>query len=725
MSLLEENQVEKNAKILIVDDLEQNLFSMKQLLKKVDVEVFTASSGKEALSLMLQHDYSVVILDVQMPEMDGFEVASLMRGYEQTEMIPIIFVTAISKEDKNVIRGYELGAVDYIFKPVEPLIFKSKVEGFLRLSTQQKKLIDRVASLTRSLDDIESVTFTELFELGDIQQLQNEFCMATGVASIITKPDGTPITEPSNFCRLCSDIIRQTDKGLANCHKSDAVLGQYNPTGPIIRPCMSGGLWDAGAAISIGNIQIANWLIGQVRNQTQSENQMRAYARDIGADEEELIEAFRDVPVMPKEQFENIAQFLYTLANQLSTSAYQNIQQARYINDLKKAQAEQKKLQDKLLQSKKMESIGRLAGGVAHEFNNMLSVILGNAEILLEDYSSSELLSTSLKEIKKAAERSAAVTNQLMAFGSKQLVSPRVLNLNEAIKNILKVLKNLTGQNIILSWKPDKDLWPVKIDPVQIGQILTNLCTNAKEAIRKNGRITIEVQNKQIDKDFCEHNIEAKPGDYVRLTFKDDGCGMNSKTLAHIFEPFYSTAEFGQKAGLGLATVYGIVRQNNGFIDINSQLEKGTCFNIYLPPFKEAVIQPVSTDNTPVKQKETILVVEDEKAILQMSIMMLKRIGYSVLSALTAEEAIQIASENNPGDIHLLMTDIAGLEVPVQELVEKITVFQPELNCLFMSGGTFDRTYTQQLQNIKINYINKPFSKNDLSAKLKEIFEEP
>jgi len=202
----------------------------------------------------------------------------------------------------------------------------------------EEALEKRIVALTMPLDDAERINFEDLFNLDDIQRLQDEFASATGVASIITHTDGTPITRPSNFCRLCNDIIRKTDKGRANCYKSDAVIGRLSPKGPIIQPCMSGGLSDAGAGISVGGQHIASWLIGQVRDATQTEDKMRAYAREIGVDESTLVEAFLEVPSMSRERFGQIAQMLFTLANQLSTTAYQNVQQARFITERKQAE---------------------------------------------------------------------------------------------------------------------------------------------------------------------------------------------------------------------------------------------------------------------------------------------------------------------------------------------------------------------------------------------------
>jgi len=655
------------------------------------------------------------------------------------------------------------------------------------------------------------IAFEELFDINEIQRLQDEYAAATGVASIITHPDGTPITAPSNFTHLCSQIIRKTEKGCANCQRSDAVIGSHHPNGPIMQQCLSGGLWDAGAAITVGGHHIANWLIGQVRDETQTEEKMRAYAREIGADEPSFMKAFRDVPAMSREQFERIAKVLFTLASQLSTTAYQNVQQARFISERRRAEealraseerfrmlfeqsadpsllirgdvfvdcnkaaveilhapskdellhthpweisperqpdgrrskekagellarveragalrfewmhrrwngeefpvevsltalrdggemliytvwrdiaerkqaeteikeseekyrtlvesipqkiytknrqsvymtcnenftrdlgitaeelagktdynffpreladkyrsddmrimgsgktealeeqyirkgktawaytvktpirdkagdisgimgvfsditehkreeAEKERLREQLHHSQKMESVGRLAGGVAHDFNNMLGVILGYAELALAKVDPSEPLFNHLQEIFKATKRSAHMTRQLLAFARKQTIAPKVLDLNETVEGMLKIIRRLIGEDIDMVWLPAANLWPVKIDPSQLDQILANLCINSRDAISGQGKITIETKNVSFDEACCANQSGCVPGEFALLAVSDNGCGMDRKTMEMLFEPFFTTKGVGQGTGLGLATVYG------------------------------------------------------------------------------------------------------------------------------------------------------------------------
>jgi PAS domain S-box-containing protein len=848
--------------------------------------------------------------------------------------------------------------------------------------TGQKRIEEainkRLVALTRPMDS-GGVTFEELFNIDDVQRLQDEFARATGVASIITHPDGTPLTAPSNFTRLCNDIIRKTEKGCANCFKSDAALGRYNPDGPNIRPCLSGGLWDAGAGISVGGQHIANWLIGQVRDETQTEENMAVYASEIGVNEAYFLEAFREVPSMSLKQFEHVAQALFILANQLSTSAYQNIQQARFINerkqaenDLKKSEAlfrmlvntipdliwlkdtegvylscntmferffgakeaaiigktdydfvdkeladffrehdlkavaagrpssneeqitfadnghkailyttktpmfgtdgkligilgigrdiserkqsenqllslaqrlqlatssarlgiwdwsvkdnsmvwddlmfelygltresfpssidawmnglhpedkesaiaecqaalngekefdtefrvlhpdgtvkhikgkglvlrgadgnaermlginyditeakhaeeEKYKLEAQLQQAQKMESVGRLAGGVAHDFNNMLGAILGYAEVAQDEVDSAQPIHGYLEEIRKAAARSADLTRQLLAFARKQTVSPKAIDLNDTVTNMLKMLQRLIGEDIHLTWQPSPDQCQIKMDPSQVDQILANLCVNARDAIEDTGQITIETGTCSIDADYCAANLEATPGDYVRLVVSDNGKGMDRDTLTHVFEPFYTTKEMGKGTGLGLATVYGAVKQNNGFINLYSEPGKGTTFSLYLPYYAGDTIRKQAEGEAEAvpRGQETILLVEDDAAMLDITAIRLVKKGYIVLKADSPGQAMELAREHH-GAIHLLMTDVIMPEMNGRDLARSILTIHPGMKRLFMSGYTADIIARHGVLDEGVHFIQKPFSQADIAAMVREVLD--
>jgi PAS domain S-box-containing protein len=395
------------------------------------------------------------------------------------------------------------------------------------------------------------------------------------------------------------------------------------------------------------------------------------------------------------------------------------------ISERKHAEEEKAKLEAQLQHALKMESVGRLAGGVAHDFNNMLQAILGNADMAKEMTPSDSPLRESLDEICNAAERSADLTRQLLAFARKQTVAPKVLNLNETVDGMIKMLQRLIGENINLSWLPGDGLWSTKVDPSQIDQILANLCVNARDAINGVGKITIETENCFCDEGYCANHIGFEPGSYVHLTVSDNGCGMDKEMMEHIFEPFFTTKGVGEGTGLGLATVYGAVKQNNGYIITYSEPGQGTSFNIYLPRHigKSEQLAKDGKDGAITKGKETILICEDEATILKLAKMMLQRIGYNVLAANTPGEAVQLA-EDYDGDIQVLMTDVIMPEMNGRDLARRIQQIYPNIKRLFMSGYTADVIAHHGILEEGVHFLQKPFSMKELSARVRETIEE-
>ncbi|MDD2736412.1 MAG: PAS domain S-box protein [Desulfuromonadaceae bacterium] len=397
------------------------------------------------------------------------------------------------------------------------------------------------------------------------------------------------------------------------------------------------------------------------------------------------------------------------------------------ITERKQADEDKLKLEAQLHQAQKMESVGRLAGGVAHDFNNMLTVILGHAQLGLMRLDPTHPVCDDLQEISKTAERSADLTRQLLAFARKQTVTPKVLDLNDTVSEMLKMLQRLIGENIQLCWRPAHELWQIRMDPSQIDQILANLCVNARDAIEETGRISIETQNRTVDAEYSATNLEAVPGEYVCLTVSDSGSGMDQETQDHIFEPFYTTKERGKGTGLGLATVYGAVKQNNGFINIYSEPGQGTTFSIYLPR-DESIrsIQTLSeTAALPVPRgQETILLVEDEPAILNIASMMLEKQGYTVLKAGSPGEAVRLAREHS-GEIQLLMTDVIMPEMNGRDLAKNLLSLYPQMKRLFMSGYTSDVIAHHGVLDEGVCFIQKPFSLPNMAAKVREVLDKP
>jgi PAS domain S-box-containing protein len=377
-------------------------------------------------------------------------------------------------------------------------------------------------------------------------------------------------------------------------------------------------------------------------------------------------------------------------------------------------------LEEQFRQAQKMESVGRLAGGVAHDFNNMLSVILGNTEQAMDHLAPEDPLFDTLQEILNASNRSADITRQLLAFARKQTIAPKVLDLNDTVEGMLKMLRRLIGEDIDLVWTPASNVWPIRMDPSQIDQILANLCVNARDAIEDGGKLVIETGVTTFAESYCDRHPGFVPGDFVLLAVSDNGCGMSLDILSNLFDPFFTTKGVDKGTGLGLATVYGIVKQNSGFINVYSEPGQGTTFKIYLPRHEgnEGKVKedPPTTD---LRGNENILLVEDEPGILRMTRMMLERLGYTVLAASKPGEAIDLVHKHG-GEIHLLITDVVMPEMNGRELAKNLVLNFPNLKCLFMSGYTANVIAHHGILDKGVHFIQKPFTRKALAIKVRE-----
>jgi PAS domain S-box-containing protein len=385
---------------------------------------------------------------------------------------------------------------------------------------------------------------------------------------------------------------------------------------------------------------------------------------------------------------------------------------------------ERRQLESDLRQAQKMDAIGKLAGGVAHDFNNLLLVISAYAELMLDSLTADHPLRRNVDEIISASRRAADLTRQLLAFGRKQMQSLQVLDLNSVITEINTMLPRLIGEDIDLIFLPEQNLGKVKADPVQIEQIVMNLAANARDAMPSGGTLTIETATVEVDEAYVQRHSIVPPGDYILLTVADTGQGIDSKHLPHIFEPFYTTKKEGKGTGLGLATVYGIVKQNGGFIWLYSEPGQGTSFKIYLPQ-----VHSVSSEARVTKPaepsprgRETVLLVEDEASVRQASRQFLIGSGYSVLEAFDGEDALREAREHD-GPIHLMITDVVMPRMSGPTLAEKLADIRPDIKVLFVSGHA-ERTILQHGKvDVTKHFLQKPFSLKTLARKVREVLE--
>ncbi|NBB94545.1 MAG: PAS domain S-box protein [Planctomycetes bacterium] len=398
---------------------------------------------------------------------------------------------------------------------------------------------------------------------------------------------------------------------------------------------------------------------------------------------------------------------------------------ARDITERVRAEEERTRLEEQYRQAQKLEAVGRLAGGVAHDFNNQLQAILGFADIVLGEPDLPDDIADSIGEIRKAAARSADLTRQLLAFARKQTVCPKVLDLNETVGRMLQMLRRLIGEDIQLQWSPGKALGPVRIDPGQVNQILANLCVNASDAIDGVGHVDIATTSVRIAPEDADGTTDRSPGDYVCLSVTDDGAGMDAEVQGQIFEPFFTTKDPGRGTGLGLATVYGIVRQNGGFVDVSSEPGRGTTLCIYLPGHDGHAASPRDRSSTTSARRghETVLFVEDEPAVLRLGRALLDDLGYNILAASTPGEAIRLAREH-AGPIDLLITDVIMPEMNGRDLARELLSLHPNMRRLFMSGYTANVIAHHGVLEDGVHFLQKPFTRDALAASVREAFDE-
>jgi PAS domain S-box-containing protein len=669
-------------RIVAIDDSEESLLALKVFIAKQlpDAKYFTACNGLEGLALVRQEDPDVVLVDIVMPVMDGYAVCQEIKADPLLQMIPVIIMTGFRTDRDSRLKALEMGAEGFIMKPFDEIEVITQIKAFAKIK----------------------------------QAKQNQFREKTQLEQLVAEKTRKLETELAER--------KAVEETLKKSETLNRIIITYSPI-PIYSLDRDGKVmsWNKAAE------KVFGWKEEEVlgkRPPFVQEDKLEEYNSLRNSIMEGMIVSGKELVRRRKDGTPIVISLSAASIHDADAKVIGIMAAAIDITQQKTHEAERDKLQEQLLQAQKMESVGRLAGGVAHDFNNMLSVILGYAEMALNQIPANGPLHFELSEIYKAAERSASLTQQLLAFARKQTINPKVLNPNETVESILKMLKRLIGENIELKWLPGSEIWSLLVDPNQVGQILANLCVNSRDAINGVGNISIETQNVIFDETYCSCHADAIPGQYVLLAVSDDGCGMDKETQGKLFEPFFTTKEIGEGTGLGLAMVYGIVKQNNGFINVYSEPGRGTSFKIYLPRYQgeaEETKQVQCTEILPGKG-ETLLIVEDEEAILQMSKRMLEQLGYKVLAANTPEKAIRLVKEHGPG-IQLLITDLIMPEMDGKELSKQIRNLYPEIKTLYMSGYTSNMIAHKGVLDEGIHFLSKPFTVKDLANRLREALE--
>ena len=754
-------------KILIVEDEAIVAADLAVKLEKLGYGVAgVATQGGEAVEMALNSRPHLVLMDIQLEGgLDGIQAAEVVRGQYD---VPVIYLTAHS-DPGTLARAKLTGPSGYILKPFEERDLATQIELALYKHQAERKLREQREWLRVTLRSIgDAVIATDAQGRITFMNPVAEFVTSWSVAEAV----GKPLRE---VFRIVNEYTRTTvDDPVAKVLQTGLIVGLANHTILLRRDGTEVPIDDSGAPIrdAQGRIQGVVLVFRDISERRRSEaerDKLLLAIEQVGetvviTDSQGTIEyvnpAFENITGYTKA--EAVGQNPRILKSGRQDKAFYKglwdticageIFQGRMINrrkdgtlytdeatispvrdatgkivsyvSVKRDVTSQLALEEQFHQAQKMESVGRLAGGVAHDFNNMLGIILGHAELAMEQVSSDSPVHADLEEIRNAAQRSADLTRQLLAFARKQTAAPKVIDLNDNITDMIKMLRRLIGEDIDLTWMPGARLWPVKIDPAQTDQLLANLCVNARDAINGIGKIAIETKNVVIEEARRAQHGEVTPGQYVMLAVSDDGCGMTEETLGNLFEPFFTTKRVGEGTGLGLSTVYGIVKQNQGYIDVSSEPGRGATFRIYLPrelQSLEAKHQPLV--NSMKRGTETVLLVEDEPAILRLAKSVLERLDYKVLAASSPEKALALA-ERHKGAIHLLITDVVMPGMNGQQLVERIKKSMPDVKILFMSGYTSDTVAHRGILESNVQFLQKPFSNESLARKVREILDD-
>lgn len=649
--------------LLLVDDHPENLLALEAVMADLNLDLVRCESGTEALRQVLNRDFALILLDIHMPDMSGFEVASMLRARKKTASIPIIFMTASTASELQMFQGYALGAVDYLWKPIVPGILRSKVMVFVELYLKSAEIHQQGQRLL------------ELERLAHAQALQDERSRHQANLERILNAAGEGIFGVDDQGRFSfinpagAQLLTQTP---------DALLGQ--PVHALLHPECS------------GDCRLLEALSAAERYHAVAEQFWR---QDGQAFPVEYISSPIDGP------------------GQGQVVTFQDV-------------SERRSLESQLLQSQKMEAIGRLAGGVAHDFNNILTLIQGYGDLLLDKLSDQPEAASLLQIVLDAGDRAANLTKQLLLFSRRQLVQPKLIQPNAQIRQLEHLLRRLIGEDIQLQTQLDPELGTILIDPGHFDQVVMNLAVNARDAMPQGGLLSLRTSFVTLEAPYMSWHPEMNPGAYLMITISDTGFGMDKETLERIFEPFYTTKLEGQGTGLGLATVYSIVKQNNGHVLVYSEPNEGTVFKLYFPLRG----QDVAPDSEPRPERarqgsnETILVVEDEPAVRRLICSVLEDSGYQVLAAINGREALE-RCQQEVLQLDLLLTDVIMPEMSGAELGQALSQLYPGLRIMYMSGYTDDLLSRYGLGDTNVNLLEKPFTPGNLLAKVHQSLAAP
>jgi DNA-binding NtrC family response regulator len=640
-----------------------------------DFDVDIVDSGAACLDRVRHHRYDVLLLDNHLPDMDAVDVLKALEA--QDTSLPVVVVTSVGDEDL-VVRVLRLGAWDYVAKAGEyidslPAVLRNAVREYRR-QPEYRRIVRRaqrrILYIERHAADID-LTTAHFAAHADHLQLTVARSSSQALALLADTAFDVVLTDLRMPDLNALDLLRELR------HRAVGT--------PVIIVTGRGDETAAVAALKLG-----------------------AYDYIVKRDD-------------------YLAQLPYAIDRAVIRAQLEQVNQQLQaeLGERERAETERARLAEELRQAQKLESLGRLAGGIAHDFNNLLTVIQGHTDLMMQDLREGDPFKESVEDIRLASSRAADLTRQLLAFSRRQLLRPRVIDLNAAIAESTRMLRRLLGEDIELVTALDGQLGLVKADPGQLDQVIVNLAVNARDAMATGGKLTIETRNVTIGDEDVQRHPSFRPGSYVVLAFSDTGCGMTADMLEHIFEPFFTTKEKGKGTGLGLAMIHGIVQQTGGWVWVDSEPGLGTTFQVYLPRVEETVAEAQAAPQADFRRgTESVLVVEDEESVRKLTCHALRRFGYDVIEAANGGEALLLC-EKRQRPIPLLITDVVMPGMSGPQLAERLRQLHPELRVLYTSGYTDAAVVRHGPLHETMSFLQKPFTPSELASKVREVLDRP
>jgi PAS domain S-box-containing protein len=659
---------EDRAKVLVVDDDERNLLAITNVLEDV-AEVVVANSGEEALRQLLKTEFAVILLDVYMPGIDGYETAQIIRSREQTKRVPIVFLSAVNKESEHLLRGYSMGAVDYVFKPVEPVVIRSKVAVFVDLFLMTRE-IQRKARQEQALLDANLRANAERLrveqELRLAEQRQAAIIESLPIVLYLEEIDADP--RIPKF--VSGNFQAVTGYAFEDIQSAPALWAERLHPEDRERALEALGARRSGEALAVEyRWQCAD---GQYKH-------------------------FLDQAVLLRDSFGNPVEFAGTL---LDVTV-------------------RKELESQLTQARKMDAIGQLTGGIAHDFNNLLAAVLGGLGMIERRLPLSEDQAKIVGMTKHAAEQGAELVKHLLAFARRQKLEPASIQIPRLAQSVTSLLAHTLGGMVELQWKLADDVSPVYADAAQLELAVMNLIINARDAMPEGGIVTVAAEGREIVEQIGRTGL--KPGHYVVIGVGDTGCGIAPEMIEQVLEPFFTTKPVGKGTGLGLSMVYGFAQQSGGEVRVDSELGRGTCVEIWLPraPESEAetVLEIVDTPADTSDAAMKILLVDDHDGVRATTAALLEDLGHAVQHVTEGARALELFRED-PAAFDLLITDYAMPRMSGAELVRQIRSERADLPALIITG--YAQADMNASESADVRILDKPFTPEQLKAALRE-----